>query len=96
VFLAGGSSEFPAMYGKSSRKTKVKMEKGSSKFSPGDGGGDSTQEVVDYWLGHLIQRPVADEKKKVLVEALAGEPEKEQNVKKMVQLIVSMPEYQLC
>jgi len=95
VFLAGGTNETPALYGKSTRKATVRMEKGSSNFVPGSGG-DSAGAVVDYWLGHLIQRPVADEKKKVLVEALAGEPEKEQNVKKMVQLIVSMPEYQLC
>ncbi len=52
--------------------------------------------VVDDWLSRLIQRPVSDDKKNVLREALAREPQDEQNVKKMVQLIVSMPEYQLC
>ena len=52
--------------------------------------------VVDYWLSHLIQRPVSEDKKKVLADALGGDSPAEQNVKKMVQLIVSMPEYQLC
>ena len=51
--------------------------------------------VVDMGR-RLIQRPVADEKRKVLVDALGSEPEKSDNVRKMVQLIVSMPEYQLC
>ena len=44
----------------------------------------------------LIQRPVEDDKKKVLIEALGDRPTDENAVKKMVQLIVSMPEYQLC
>ena len=44
----------------------------------------------------MIQRPVADDKRKVLVDTLADQPGKPDNLRKMIQLIVSMPEYQLC
>jgi hypothetical protein len=55
----------------------------------------SPQQIVEHWVSRLIQRPIEPEKKSVLVEAL-GETPKEDSVKKMIQLIVSMPEYQLC
>ena len=56
----------------------------------------SPEQVVDEWVMRLIQRPVSIEKKKVLIEALEDRPDNAAAVKKMVQLIVSMPEYQLC
>jgi Protein of unknown function (DUF1800) len=59
-------------------------------------GSIDSEAVVDYWVVRLIQRPIALEKKQVLIDALADQPRSEQNVRKMVQLIVSMPEYQLC
>jgi hypothetical protein len=55
----------------------------------------SPQQIVEHWVNRLIQRPIEPEKKSVLVEAL-GENPREDSVKKMIQLIVSMPEYQLC
>jgi uncharacterized protein (DUF1800 family) len=55
----------------------------------------SAEEVVNRWLARLIQRPVAGEKKKVLLDA-AGKKVDPEAVKRVVQLIVSMPEYQLC
>jgi hypothetical protein len=58
--------------------------------------GRDAGEVVDHWLRRLIQRPVAEDKRAVLVEALAGRPDRQENIRRMVQLIVSMPEYQLC
>src|SRR5678816_3595431 len=61
--------------------------KASSKSDP-DG-------TVDYWLSRLIQRPVETDKKKVLLQAL-GNNANETSLRKVVQLIVSMPEYQLC
>ena len=64
-------------------------------FEPASSGG-SADEVVEYWVSRLIQRPIDDGKRKSLVEALGEKPENEQSVKRMVQLIVSMPEYQLC
>jgi uncharacterized protein (DUF1800 family) len=48
--------------------------------------------VVDKWISRLIQRPLASEKRQVLIGSLDSEG----SVRAMVQLIVSMPEYQLC
>jgi hypothetical protein len=73
----------------------MKMGTADTNFSPKQGAGQS-ETVVDMWLARLIQRPVQDEKKKVLIEALGDRPDDEESIKKMVQLIVSMPEYQLC
>lgn len=56
----------------------------------------TAEQVADYWVHRMIQRPVSPEKMQTLVDALAGEPQNPKNVKKMVQLIVSMPDYQLC
>jgi hypothetical protein len=95
VFLAGGRGEVPMVAGGRPGKMKVKMTEANSSFSPKSDKSDA-EEVVDAWLDRLIQRPVADEKKKVLLEALGGQADNENSVKKMVQLIVSMPEYQLC
>jgi hypothetical protein len=51
---------------------------------------------VDYWINRLIQRPVASDKREVLMAALGANPQREESVRKMVQLIMSMPDYQLC
>ena len=51
--------------------------------------------IVDRWLDKLIQRPVPAARKKVLIDAV-GSPPNGYGVFKLVQLIVSMPEYQLC
>jgi hypothetical protein len=55
----------------------------------------SAEAVVDVWLKRLIQRPVSADKKAVLVDVLADGVNTD-SVRKVVQLIVSMPEYQLC
>jgi hypothetical protein len=51
--------------------------------------------VVDAWLKRLIQRPIDTDKRQVLVNVLADGVNTD-SVRKVVQLIVSMPEYQLC
>jgi len=48
--------------------------------------------VVDRWVSRLIQRPLGSDKRQVLLESLQSEG----STRGMVQLIVSMPEYQLC
>ncbi|HVT90676.1 MAG TPA: DUF1800 family protein, partial [Tepidisphaeraceae bacterium] len=58
--------------------------------------GNSAEEVVDDWVARLIQRPISNERRRVLVEALGDRVESESALKKMIQLIVSMPDYQLC
>ncbi len=96
VFLAGGGGQIPAAYGSKLQKPRIKMEKGTVEDFDVKHEGGKTDEVVEYWVSRLIQRPVGTEKKKALIEALGSKPENEQSIKKMVQLIVSMPEYQLC
>jgi hypothetical protein len=94
VWLAGGGGQVPMARGGKPGKFKMKMGNANTNFSPKGAGEAET--VVDMWLARLIQRPVQDEKKKVLIEALGDRPDDEESIKKMVQLIVSMPEYQLC
>jgi hypothetical protein len=52
--------------------------------------------IVDDWLARLIPRPVDPSKREVLLETLTGRADDEDAVRAMIQLIVSMPEYQLC
>ena len=54
--------------------------------------------VATYWVDRLIQRPVADDKRRVLADAYRTAPTtgREDGVVKLMQLIVAMPEYQLC
>ena len=59
-------------------------------------GGTSAEAVVDEWVDRLIHRPIDPSQRKVLIDSLAGRPDRPDAVRKMVQLIVSMPEYQLC
>ncbi|HMB95292.1 MAG TPA: DUF1800 family protein, partial [Tepidisphaeraceae bacterium] len=56
----------------------------------------SADEVADLWINRLIQRPISSDQRKILIDALGNQPDSETSVKKMVQLIVSTPEYQLC
>jgi hypothetical protein len=95
VYLAGGATLPRVDAGK--LKKFIGNVKGRSRpveFEPKDSGG-SPGDVVDHWVARLIQRPIADDKRKVLVEAM-GDSVTERSVKQVVQLIVSMPDYQLC
>jgi hypothetical protein len=56
----------------------------------------SPRGTVDEWVGRLIQRPIDDSKRQILLAALGDDIDNPQRVKRMVQLLVSMPEYQLC
>jgi uncharacterized protein (DUF1800 family) len=60
-----------------------------------DMNGKPPYEVADVWIARLIQRPIDSEKRRVLIEAV-GEKPTDESLKKMVQLIVSTPDYQLC
>ncbi len=92
LWLTGG--EVPAATGRK-MLDRVMKRNGQVNFNPAAGEND-VDAVVNAWTSKLIQRPVGDKQKKVLAEALAGKPNREENVRRMVQLIVSMPEYQLC
>ena len=61
-----------------------------------DAGTADPGKTVDHWLARLIQRPVADGKRQVLLDALAKGRNPDDGVRQMVQLIVAMPEFQLC
>ena len=95
VWLAGG--EVPAL----SRLDRKGDARGalsdriakSTDFDP-DASGDPSA-IVDAWVNRLIQRPIDADKKAVLVNVLADGVNTD-SVRKVVQLIVSMPEYQLC
>jgi len=56
----------------------------------------SSEELVDHWLKRLIPRPVESSKRQVLLKLLQSEGVNVSSVRRMVQLIVSMPDYQLC
>jgi uncharacterized protein (DUF1800 family) len=58
-------------------------------------GAKSNSEIVDHWLARLIQRPVVEEKRKTLETELGSRPDNAA-IRRMIELIVSMPEYQLC
>ena len=94
VWLAGGGGQVPMAMGGRPGKFKFRMGEADTNFSPATGA--EAQKIVDQWVDRLIQRPVDEQKKKTLIEALGDRPNDEDAVKKMVQLIVSMPEYQLC
>ncbi|HEV7300276.1 MAG TPA: DUF1800 domain-containing protein [Tepidisphaeraceae bacterium] len=91
VWLAGG--EIPVAPGRR-LMDRAMRRRGQSNFKP-DGGRDADA-VVDAWVTTLIGRPIGDSQRKLLREALGDRPDREENVRRMVQLIVSMPEYQLC
>ncbi|MFT3784705.1 MAG: DUF1800 domain-containing protein [Tepidisphaeraceae bacterium] len=57
-------------------------------------GARAPSDVVNHWLTRLIQRPIAEDKRQLLVEAAT--PVNRDTARKVVELIVSMPEYQLC
>jgi len=99
MYLAGsGAASFPKLGKKlQSAKRGGDTEVPAMNFTPAPTSQPSDAElVVDDWVNRLIQRPVSDDKKAVLINALGNQPQRTENVKKMVQLIVSMPEYQLC
>ena len=67
-----------------------KLDASDLHWSEFDGGG-----LVDHWLKRLVQLPVDAEKRAELI-AVAGRRPTRETARKMVELIVSMPEYQLC
>jgi hypothetical protein len=56
----------------------------------------TAEEFVERCLARLVQRPVDDSQKKILVSALGNRPQAMAAQRTLVQLILSMPEYQLC
>jgi hypothetical protein len=101
VFLAGG--DMPALGGKLGPKGKnapiirpAQLRGANTHFEPNEPGNETAEQVVVQWVDRLVQRPVESDKLRTLVAALGDQPSNPQNVKKMIQLILSMPDYQLC
>jgi hypothetical protein len=69
-------------------------EAATSDFQPAATG--TASDVVDYWVNRLLQRPIDSDKKNILADALGQQSDDPEAQRKLVQLIVSMPEYQLC
>ena len=57
---------------------------------------DAPEAVVDALVDRLIQRPIDPAQRQVLIDGFKSRPKPEQAVREVCQLIVSMPEYQLC
>jgi uncharacterized protein (DUF1800 family) len=97
VMLAGGGGFIAPTGGRASGAKILKGLKGGGTAGDYDTKPASDAEhTVDEWIARLIQRPIDPEKRQTLLDALGGKPDNADAVKKMIQLIVSMPEYQLC
>lgn len=94
VYLAGGATLPAVSAGKLGKYIGKSGKPQPVDFEPKEDG-NAPEAAVDQWVARLIQRPIADDKRKVLIEAM-GDKVNEKSVKKVVQLIVSMPDYQLC
>jgi len=59
--------------------------------------------LVDYYVDLFIQRPIDEDKRQVLIDQLQGDSKNNSKtgpdnsrIRRMIELVVSMPEYQLC
>jgi len=94
VFLAGGSAPMQQLRGiPKGNRINGRSAEVSGNFVPTVDA--PPKALVDYWVKRLIQRPIPDKKKAVLLDAIGSSPS-ENSLRQMIQLIVSMPEYQLC
>lgn len=97
VFLAGG--EIPDVGRIRVNKRVVVPDKPATPtgFKPVDLAElESPEQMVDYWVKRLVQRPVETEKLATLAESMDGKTHDPVAIRRMIQLIVSMPDYQLC
>jgi len=94
LFLAGGAG--PVTGGKLKRAGISRDKNPRAKDPLAIARGGSAEQIVDEWVSRLIQRPISLSKRQTLVETLASRTDDQNAVRSMIQLIVSMPEYQLC
>jgi uncharacterized protein (DUF1800 family) len=93
AWLTGGS--VPAMDGKLKPFGRLKAGNTAVAFNPQPSSG-SADDVVDQWLATMIGRPVDPKQRGPLLAALGENPDDPHAVRRLVQLIAAMPEYQLC
>jgi uncharacterized protein (DUF1800 family) len=96
VYLAGGAVPALNRLGRKNNAGKPLPQSATPTidFHPAIEG--TSAEVVEAWVARLIQRPLDPDKKKVLIDALGHHANNPDSQRRLVQLIVSMPEYQLC
>jgi hypothetical protein len=94
VWLAGGSGQFAQANRGGGQKQRRPLNAPAAGFVPNTG--TSPDAVVDQWVTRLIGRPIDADKRQTLIDSMNGRADREDNVRKMVQLLVSMPDYQLC
>jgi len=95
VFLAGGSMADIRLGGRGNKRVEARpVGKVAGSFQPDNKSG-TPEQIVDSWVQRLIQRPIDESKRTVLIDAVGDEPS-DSSVRNMIQLIVSMPDYQLC
>lgn len=93
VWLAGGGASGAGMGGRRNLD-RINARRIQTDFRPTASG--SSEQVVDEWVQRLVHRPIDPDKRRALIDALGDEPDREESLKTMIQLIVSMPEFQLC
>lgn len=95
VYLAGGAAPALSRVGRKGDTSRPLPLRAAPPvdFEPDAAG--SPQEIVQYWIDRLIPRPIAQDKIQVLLQALGRSTDSDAQ-RRVVQLIVSMPEYQLC
>jgi hypothetical protein len=93
VWLAGGSNSMPMGPRLFQKNVGGDREAPAIGFKPGES--NSVETAVDAWVARLVQRPIDPQKRQTLIAAMNGRTD-ENAVRNMIQLIVSMPDYQLC
>lgn len=97
VYLAGGATLPEFRTGKGGGRSLLRAGGGGEEvdFAPA-APSEPSEEVVDHWVARLIGREIDKDKRQILIDTMNESGDDSKGVKKVVQLIVSMPEYQLC
>jgi uncharacterized protein (DUF1800 family) len=99
VWLTGGPGPGfvqGRLSGKNGFRIVSRNEGGGVSFEPINDEAASAEDLVDKWVARLVQRPIGDSQKQILLNAVADGYDDPRAVRRLVQLIVSTPEYQLC
>jgi uncharacterized protein (DUF1800 family) len=98
VWLTGGQGPGALQGRLTGKNMRIGSGGGSTvDFSPNTAVADaSPDQLVDNWVARLIQRPIDPHQRQTLIDAVGEDDNRQQAERRLVQLILSMPEYQLC
>jgi uncharacterized protein (DUF1800 family) len=105
VWLAGGGTPIQGRGGNAARFVELRgAARGNQPGRRGNAGpvfnpemtARSAEDLVDTWVSRLIQRPIAPQRRETLIASVGDRYQSESTAKKIIQLIVALPEYQLC